>query len=374
MPIEAALGRILAEDVVAASDVPPFACSAMDGYAIQAGPTGRALAVVGEARAGSPSERTVGGGEAVRISTGAAIPPGTEGVIRQEDTTQDDGTIVTQAETLFGQNVRGAGEDQRAGVTVLRTGTALGSAELGAAVSAGAGSLTVARQPQVAVLCTGDELRAPGEPLGPGQIHNSNGPMLRALAHRAGGAGTGYELLPDDPAATRTGLASALDWATVVIVCGGVSVGPHDHVKPALAELGVQQLFWGVALQPGKPTWFGERAGMLVFGLPGNPVSSFVTFTLFIRPALLQMQGWTPRRLLEPEGRLAVPVARNPRREQALRVRLERADGTVRVTPNGPQGSHLISSLVGADALAFIPAGVGELPAGSYVALEELPA
>lgn len=367
-----ALGRVLAEAVHAASDVPPFACSAMDGYAVKAGPAGRTLEVVAEARAGAPSSHALNDGEAVRISTGAAVPAGADAVIRQEDVERRNGTIFTRAASDYGTNVRGAGEDQRAGARVLAAGTLLGGPELGAAVSAGASELVVTRQPRLAVLCTGDELRAPGEQLGPGEIHNSNGPMLRALAERAGAATQGYELLPDEPAATRAGLARALDRADVIVVSGGVSVGPHDHVKPALASLGVSELFWRVALQPGGPTWFGTRDGTLVFGLPGNPVSAVVTFTLFVRPALLAMQGSGSRRRLETEGQLAVAVARNPTREQALRVRLERTNGTVLVTPNGPQGSHLISSLLGADALAFIPPGEGELPAGAPVGLEEL--
>jgi molybdopterin molybdotransferase len=371
--IDDALGRVLTAEVRAASDVPPFACSAMDGYALRAGPAGRKLAVVGEARAGSPSERAVGEGEAIRISTGAAVPPGSDSVIRQEDVERRGTAVITGAETAPGTNIRGAGDDLRAGSAVLEPGVMLGAAELGAAVSAGASSLTVTRRPRVVVLCTGDELRPPGEPLGPGEIHNSNGPMLRALAQRAAGLGRGYAIVPDAAEATREGLASALDQADVVIVCGGVSVGPHDHVKPALASLGVRELFWGVSLQPGRPTWFGERDGKLVFGLPGNPVSAVVTFTLFVRPALLAMQGLRLLRRLEAAGRLAVPVARNPRREQALRVRLERRDGQVLITPNGPQGSHLISSLLGADALALIPPGKGELPAGAEVGLEELP-
>ena len=368
-----ALGRVLAEEVRAATDVPPFACSAMDGYAVKAGPADRRLQVVAEVRAGSLSSREVSDGEAVRISTGAAVPAGADAVIRQEDVEQQDGTIITRTETPYGTNVRGAGEDQRSGASVLPAGTLLGGTELGAAVSAGASALVVARRPRVSVLCTGDELRAPGDPLAPGQIHNSNGPMLHALAQRAGAIAQGYEVLPDEPAATRAGLSGALDRADVVIVSGGVSVGPHDHVKPALSSLGVTELFWRVALKPGGPTWFGARDVTLVFGLPGNPVSAVVTFTLFVRPALLAMQGLVSHRRLETEGRLAVKVARNPRREQALRVRLDRTDGSVLVTPNGPQGSHLISSLLGADALAFIPAGVGELPAGASVALEELP-
>jgi molybdopterin molybdotransferase len=254
---------------------------------------------------------------------------------------------------------------------VLTAGTALGPAELGFATAGGAGQLTVARRPQVAILCTGDELRAAGEELGPGEIHNSNAPMLRALALRAGALTDDAQRLADSPADTRAGLEAALAQADVVVVSGGVSVGPHDHVKPALTALGVRERFWGVALKPGKPTWFGQRDGTLVFGLPGNPVSSVVTFTLFVRPALAALQG----AVLPPrgEGQLAVAVRRNPGREQALRVRLEHSGGAAIATPNGPQGSHLVSSLVGADALAFIPAGEGELPAGALVALEPLP-
>jgi molybdopterin molybdotransferase len=255
---------------------------------------------------------------------------------------------------------------------VLSPGTRLGTAEVGAAISAGAGTVSVARRPRVAVLCTGDELRNPGEPLGPGEIHNSNGPMLRSLAEAAGAIVSSCDRLPDDPVVTRDALARALDQADALVISGGVSVGPHDHVKPALSALGVQELFWRVSLQPGGPTWFGARGHTLVFGLPGNPVSAVVTFTLFARPALEAMQGLVPKPRLDSEGRLAVAVARNPRREQAVRVRVQRHDGILVVTPNGPQGSHLVTSLVGADALAFIPPGEGELPAGSVVRLEEL--
>jgi molybdopterin molybdotransferase len=158
-----------------------------------------------------------------------------------------------------------------------------------------------------------------------------------------------------------------------VIVSGGVSVGPHDHVKPALEALGVEQVFWRVALQPGKPTWFGRRGRILVFGLPGNPVSAVVTFGLFVRPALAALQGRAPARELESEAVLATAVARNPDREQALRVRLERRDGRLLATPNGPQGSHIVTSLLGADALALVPAGEGQIDAGAIVALEPLP-
>jgi molybdopterin molybdotransferase len=247
----------------------------------------------------------------------------------------------------------------------------MGTAELGAAVAAGAGELVVARRPTVAIFSTGDELRAPGEPLGPGEIHNSNAPMLTALAARAGAGALAPVRLPDDRGRTEAGLRGALEHADVVVVSGGVSVGPHDHVRPALEALEVAERFWGVALQPGKPTWFGERDGKLVFGLPGNPVSTVVTFTLFVRPALAALQGAAPRGR-RGQAQLGTAVKRNPGREQAVRVRLEDRDSSLIAVPNGPQGSHLVTSLLGADALAFIPAGDGELAPGTPVAVEYL--
>jgi molybdopterin molybdotransferase len=365
--------RVLATDLEAAGNVPPFPCSAMDGYAITPGPGERILKVVGESRAGVPSPRPLGDDEAIRISTGGAIPDGATAVIPQENVEVRDGSILTRTTVQPGDHIRASGEDMHAGTTVLRAGTVLGAAELGAAVSAGVGAVSVARQPRVQVLATGDELKAPGEPLGPGEIHNSNGPMLAALAAHQGAVCAPPARLPDDRAATEAGLSSALQTADVVIVSGGVSVGPHDHVKPALVDLGVEQVFWRVALQPGKPTWFGRRGSVLVFGLPGNPVSAVVTFGLFARPALAALQGRATERLLVSDAVLGTAVRRNPDRDQALRVRLERQDGRLVATPNGPQGSHIVTSLLGADALAFIPAGEGNLEAGAAVTLEPLP-
>ncbi|HYB29860.1 MAG TPA: gephyrin-like molybdotransferase Glp [Solirubrobacteraceae bacterium] len=373
VPIADARDRVLAADLAAAGDVPPFPCSAMDGYAVTAGTAGRTLTIVAESRAGLPATRTLTEGEAIRISTGAAIPAGATAVIPQENVDAQDGTITTRTAASAGDHIRDRGEDMRAGATILTKGTVLGAAELGAAVSAGAAELTVARRPRVQVLSTGDELKAPGEPLGPGEIHNSNGPMLVALAEHQGAVCPPPGRLPDDRAATEAGLAAALDAADVVIVSGGVSVGPHDHVKPALATLGVEEIFWRVALQPGKPTWFGRRANTLVFGLPGNPVSAVVTFGLFVRPALAALQGRADEHMFQDEAVLGTAVPRNADREQAVRVRLERQDGRLVALPNGPQGSHIVTSLLGADALALIPAGEGELQAGAAVALEPLP-
>ncbi len=371
IPVTEALGRVLSAPVCAGTDVPPFASSAMDGYAIEAGPAGRRLAVVGESRAGAPSERTLQAGEAIRISTGAAVPNGATAVIPQEEVELSDGAIVLSAEAPSGSHVRSAGEVMRAGTPVLGAGTVIGAAELAAAIAAGAGHLTVARRPVTAVFSTGDELREPGSPLGPGEIHNSNGPMLHAMAARCGAHTEPARRLPDDRVATEAGLERALEHADVVIVSGGVSVGPHDHVKPALGRLGVEERWWGVSLQPGKPTWFGIRGRQLVFGLPGNPVSAAVTFSLFVAPALAALQGSAP----EPSRRHAVlgaDVPRNPRREQAIRVRLRERDGATIAIPNGPQGSHVVTSLVGADSLAMIPAGEGSMPHGSSVSLTPL--
>ncbi|HWK16274.1 MAG TPA: gephyrin-like molybdotransferase Glp [Solirubrobacteraceae bacterium] len=368
-----ALDRVLAEDLPATGDVPPFACSAMDGYAVIAGDAGRTLRIVGESRAGAPSPGAVGEGEAMRVSTGAVVPAGATAVVRQEDVEILDGSIRLAGAVRTGADIRGPGEDLRAGQQVLAAGTRLGAAELGAAVAAGAGLVLASPPPRVAVLCTGDELRAAGEPLGPGQIHNSNAAMLVALATRCGADAGPAVRLGDDRARTVAELGAALERADVVVVSGGVSVGPHDHVKPALATLGVAERFWGVNLQPGRPTWFGVRNRSLVFGLPGNPVSAFVTFALFVRPAIAALQGLATDAAPTAEAELGTAVARHRARELAVSVRIERRGGRAIAWPNGPQGSHLISSLLGADALAFIPQGEDEQAAGSVVALVDLP-
>ncbi len=370
--VTAALDRVLAEDVVATTDVPPFPSSAMDGYALEPGPADRELRLVGESRAGAPADRAPQAGEAIRISTGAAVPAGVTAVIRQEDTEEQGDTVLVRAAVELGENIRPAGEVMTRGTAVLSSGTTLRAAELGAAVTAGVGTVLVGRRPRVKVLSTGDELVDAGEPLRLGEIHNSNAPMLTALAAHAGALTAPAGRLPDERAATEAGLGDALESADVVIVSGGVSVGPHDHVKPALAALGVREIFWRVALKPGKPTWFGARDGKLVFGLPGNPVSAAVTFALFAAPALAALQGAADASA-ERHVPLGSAVRSNSDREQAIRVRLEPRDGTVVAVPNGPQGSHVITSLLGADALALIPAGRGELPAGTVVALAPLP-
>ena len=359
-----ASGRVLAEDVQAAHDVPGFANSAMDGFAVRSGPAGRDLLVAGESRAGRPAHVPLGDGEAIRISTGAMLPEGADAVLQQE-LIDDHGDRITLREDIApGRNVREPGEDLRAGETVLAAGSRLGPAALGVAVNAGRASLRCARRPRVAVLATGDELRPAGEPLGPGQVHDSNRYTLTALAQRDGAQVVVAQDVPDNAGATRDAIAQALEVADVVLLSGGVSVGPHDHVKPALAALGVEERFWRVALRPGKPTWFGARDDTLVFGLPGNPVSAMVTFLLFARPALAALQGAEP--LGTGTAVLGEDIRCHPDRDECMRVRIEGG----RAFATGPQGSHVLRSMALADGLVVIPRGEGRtLPAGTEVEL-----
>jgi molybdopterin molybdotransferase len=378
IPVDEGLDRVLAADVVAAAETPRFACSAMDGYAIGAGATPGSFQLVGESRAGTPyAGPSLAPGTAVRISTGAAVPVGAIAVVRQEDT---DGAganagaqVAVSVPVAPGTNVRAAGEDMRAGEVVLSAGTLVGPGELGAAVAAGAAELLVARRPVLAVVCTGDELRPAGAELAPGEVHNSNDPMLRALARRAGAEPRRGGQVGDDADQTEATLGSELERCDVLVVSGGVSVGAHDHVKPALERLGVTRHFWRVALQPGKPTWFGSRDRTLVFALPGNPVSVAVTFALFVAPAIDALLGARPARRLGRRARLRSEVRRNPVRDMAIRVRLELEGDELVALPTGKQDSHLITSLARADSLALIPRGEGALPTGASVALEPLP-
>jgi len=345
----------------------------MDGFAVPPGGEGN-LAVIGEARAGAPCVTTVVPGTAVRISTGAAVPFGTEAVVAVERTEEGAGTVrVPRSEP--GANIRRRGEDIRAGDLVMMPGEVLRPAALGVLASLGRSETKCSKRPAVAILATGDELVEPGGELGPGQIWSSNPPALAGQVTLAGAAVERIGRIPDDPEATRSALESAAAAADVVVVSGGVSVGPHDHVKGALAAIGAEEVFWGVALRPGKPTWFGTLTvggrSVTVFGLPGNPVSAMVTFQLFVRPALRALQGADPD-AARTTAVLDEDIVRNQHRDQAARCRLTIAEDGLHAAPTGAQGSHVLTSMLAADALALVEAGEGAAGRGERVPVELL--
>lgn len=366
VPVEDAAGRYLAEDAVAAVDLPPFPSSAMDGYAVRSADVPGKLPVVGRSAAGSPAERALEPGEAMEISTGAAVPGGADAVVPVEAVVSHGNEVEIAGPVAAGAHVRARGGDVSAGERVLRAGSRLGPAQLGALAAAGVARARCARCPRAAVLTTGSELRPPGARLGPGEIYESNGVALAAALAAAGAEVRRLAPVADDLDAHRDALARGLE-ADVLVTTGGVSVGAHDLVRPALRDLGVEEVFWGVAVKPGKPVAFGVRGSTLVFGLPGNPVSSLVAFELFVGPAVRALQGAAdPGPSFEP-GRIAAPVRRNPARDELVRA-CRRADGeAVWLEPLGAQESHLIVGAAGADALALVPRGEGALAAGAVV-------
>ena len=379
VPIGAALGRVSADEIRAVSPIPPFDNSAMDGYALRAADVAAAsvhapveLPVVGESSAGHPWQRSLDAGETVAISTGAVLPSGADSVVRLEDTERDDGRVLILHAPEVGANVRRAGEDLRKGDVAIEPGAVLGPAEVGVLASVGRSTVSAHRRPIVSVLVTGDELTDPDETLAPGEIRDTNSYTVPSLARLAGGVVTLVERVADTEAAVRDSLERALE-ADVAVVCGGVSVGPHDHVRPALAELGVDERFWGVALKPGRPTWFGvQQSGGLVFGLPGNPVSAMVTFLLFVRPALRGLSG-AAESPLRASAILDERYPKSPGRAHAVRCRLRLADDGWHVRPTKEQGSHVLSSMLGADCLAYLPTDAETVEAGTRVEIELLP-
>jgi molybdopterin molybdotransferase len=368
-----ALGRLLADRLVALTDVPPFANSAMDGYAVVAGAADRTLRLVGESRAGAPASDPVDETTAIRISTGAALPPGADAVVADEQATLTAGVVALHVDAPPGLNVRAAGEDIPAGRLLLDAGARLGPVDIAVAIGAGHARLVCHRQPRVALVATGNELRAPGRSLDPGQIYDSNTTTLAALSALAGAAVVSRVRVGDDPRVTRAALAAAFADADLVIVTGGVSVGPQDHVRPALAALAADQVFAGLAIRPGRPAWFGTRAGVPVFALPGNPVAALVVFVLLAHPAIAALAGAHPP---PPHDRvrLAAPASPSPGRTNVVGVRLRRAaDATLEAVPTGPLSAHATSALLGVDALALIPPGASRLEAGAIVEILHIP-
>ena len=367
------LDSVLAQEIVAPHDVPPFNNSGMDGFAVRAADTVDAteenpvvLSVVVTVPAGHVANVPIRAGEAAKIMTGAPVPEGADAVI-QSELTEDLGAQVRLLQSAKpGRNVRHAGEDVTAGTRVLAAGAVLGPGEIGLIASLGYPEVRVHRHPRVAIISTGSELVEVHQSLGPGQIRNSNSYALRAQCQQLGIHADVLGIVPDDYESTRRMIERGLEY-DVLLSTGGVSVGEFDFIKDVQDELGVQRRLWGVAMKPGKPLAFGVRDGKLVFGLPGNPVSAMVSFELFVKPALLRLMGH--EKPVKPLYRavMAEDVTASDNRVYVVRVRAWREDEKWHVSATGPQGSGMLRSMVGANGLAFVPGGPRGLRAGDEV-------
>jgi molybdopterin molybdotransferase len=364
VPLEQAAGRVLAQHARAVVDLPSFASSAMDGFAVRTADVPGRLPVAGRIAAGRPAEGPLQPRSAMAIATGGAVPLGADAVVPIEDVVEHDNDVEIRGVVRAGANVRPAGGDTRAGDVVVPAGARLGPAQLGAMAAAGLGQVGCARRPRAVILATGSELRRPGEPLGPGQIYEANGFMLAAGLAEAGAAVERLPVVEDEEGAHRDALERGLA-SDLLVTSGGVSVGPHDLVRRIEAELGVEEVFWGVAVKPGKPLAFGVRGRTLVFGLPGNPVSSLVGFELFVRPAVLALQGLERPLPGYEVGRLARAVTRNRARDELVRATSTTTEHGVELEPLVGQESHMIARSARADALVLVPRGDGELSRGS---------
>jgi molybdopterin molybdotransferase len=364
--IDEAVGRALAEPVVAARTLPPWDNSAMDGYAVRSGDTGPRR-VTETIFAGQAPHGPLGPGTAARIMTGAQVPPGADAVVMQEKTTRD-GDLVTLTEPVAaGANIRRRGEDVAQGARLFDAGTIVGLAEAGALWGQGLERVAVRRRPRVAIASSGDELCDVGA-LEEGKIVDTNSPVIAAAARRAGATVSRLGRAPDSLEAMTALFARGLEGHDVLITLAGASVGERDFTRDALTSLGVTIDFWKVAMKPGKPLALGRRGETLVFGLPGNPVSAMVTFELFVRPALRALQGLPPAAPQLP-GRAAVDLPKSGGLRLFLRATTEVREGAIWATPLGTQSSGAMRSATGASCLIVLPPETGPLPKGSEIAL-----
>ncbi|MFN3842541.1 MAG: gephyrin-like molybdotransferase Glp [Rehaibacterium terrae] len=369
IPLAQALGGVLAEDVTAPIDLQPFDNAAMDGFAVRAADLRAdgvsALRLVGEQYAGPARDLAVGPGECVRITTGAPLPAGADSVLPKEEARLADGRVIAACALTPGTHVRRRGEDVRRGEVVLHAGQVVTPVRLGMLAALGFSRVPLRRRPHVAVFSSGDELRPAGEPLRPGEIHDSNGPMLQALLAREG-IQAAPQHLPDDRAAVTERLRAAARSADLVLTCGGVSAGEKDLLPAVLAQHG-EVVFWKVRIKPGMPVLFGRLDGALVLGLPGNPVSVLATFLTLAQALLDALQGRSEARAAW-RARLAAPVDKPHDRLEFRRGRLEVDEhGGLRVHPDPATGSHRLRAAAQANALIVLPEGPLTLEAGALV-------
>lgn len=364
--VDEADGRVLREPAIAHVDLPPFASSAMDGFALRAVDAPGELRVTFRVAAGTPGPEPLPAGTAAGISTGGAVPDGADAVVPVE-LVEDRGEMVVVSEAVSpGQHVRPRGGDIEAGAVVATAGTRLTPSRIGSLAAVGIGTVACSVRPRVSVVATGSELRPPGVVLEPGQIYESNRAMIAAVLERAGAAVDVLPVVQDDPAAHRSAITKALE-ADIVVTSGGVSMGEHDLVRRTEAELGVEEVFWGVAVKPGKPLSFGVRGDTMVFGLPGNPVSSLVGAMLFVVPAILARQGASAPQPPFAVGRTTASLRRNAQRDEFVRALRADVGDAVEVEPIRGQESHMIARAAAADALVHVPRGEGEISARSAV-------
>lgn len=373
-PILETLGQVLAEDISAEMDIPPLANSAMDGYAVRcddlegASPDHpRRLRVVADLAAGYVLDEPIRPGTAVRIMTGAPVPPGAEAVIPFEEVAREGDAILVFKRYPHNKNIRTAGEDVRAGQQVLARGTVLRPQEIGMLAALGRQDVLVHRRPRVALLSTGDEVIAVDAPWQPGKIRDANSYSNAAQVLRYGGVPLRLGIARDDVADLTAKIRAGLEQdADLFLTSGGVSVGDFDVVKEVLAAEG-EMAFWRVRMKPGKPLAFGHIQGVPLLGLPGNPVSAMVAFEIFARPAILKMLGKTQLEKPTVEATLLDEIKRKDDRRHYLRVSLEEKDGVYQARLTGDQGSGILLSMVRAQGLAIIPEDVDHLPAGAHV-------
>jgi molybdopterin molybdotransferase len=371
-----AVGRVLAEDVAARRTQPPFAASAMDGYAVRAEDVANVpatLRIVAEIPAGAGYGGTIGEGEAARIFTGAPLPAGADAIVIQEDTERDSDRVTVKEGAPKGRYVRRAGLDFAEGDVLLTPGKRLTPRDIGLAAAMNRPWLFVHRRPRVGILSTGDEIVMPGDPIGPHQIVSSNALALAAFTTACGGVPVLVGNAPDDPDALRH-IARAAQGTDLFVTTGGVSVGEHDLVRDVLSEEGLAIDFWQIAMRPGKPLMVGRYRGVPMVGLPGNPVSTLVCSLLFLKPALERLSGLPEDNEPPVTARLGVALKQNDRRQDYLRARLQRAsDGALEVVPFEVQDSSMMRPLAASDCLVMRPPNAPALPAGSEVPIIPFP-
>lgn len=367
------VGRVLAEDLAAPWNFPAWDNSAMDGYAVRAqeAKPATSLRLSAYIPAGAPGGEPLAPGTAAKILTGAPLPEGADAIVPFEDTDERDGAIHIRTPVRPGAHVRRKGEDIRAGERVLEAGTILGPAEVSLLASCSRLSIPVYRRARVAILSTGDELVEPGETLGPGKIYDSNSFAVAAAVRQIGAEPSVLGIARDDPGSLRRLLAEGLR-ADALVTTAGVSMGDRDFVRQVLDDLEVKQVFWKIDIKPGRPTAFATRGSTLVFSLPGNPVSTLLTFEEFVRPALLRMMGHRKvlRSLVDAVFQDEIP--RKPGRVSFVRVRLERRGSELLASSAGNQDTGILKTLIQADGIAVIPAESGDVRRGATVKVQVL--